>query len=81
MLDVYPEIQRGLVDIQNRYPALSESDIENLQAGLGQLRAMEYTVEVSGEDMALETISQFNQRLSGMQEILTDLESKLQQSI
>ncbi|MDA1219243.1 MAG: hypothetical protein O2909_07360 [Chloroflexi bacterium] len=78
-LDAYPEIQRGLIDIRNRYPELAEDHNQQLTQGIAALRNIEYTLESASEDIAQETLGEFNQQLSDIQAVLVELENQLQQ--
>ena len=80
-LDIYPEIQRGLIDIRNRYPGLSAEHSGQIGLGITSLGDMEYASESGSDDFPQETISEFNQQLSDVQLMLTELESRLQQSV
>ncbi|MFQ6030129.1 MAG: hypothetical protein ACE5Q6_21865 [Dehalococcoidia bacterium] len=79
-LDIYPEIRRGLTGIQNRLPDLSEIDTEQILGGISQLMDMENEVDKSTGDRSQINVSQFNAQLSLIELLLTDLESRLQQS-
>ncbi len=76
----YPDVLRGLIDIRSRYPALSESDLHGIQAGVTSLQDMEEIVETSGNSISQETSSLFNRNLSEIQLNLAELESRLSES-
>ena len=75
----YPDVQRGLIDIRNRYPSLSEVDSGKLQVGVERLRSMEQSIETMGEGISRETVALFNQHLAEVQLVLAELETRLQQ--
>ena len=77
-MDIYPEVRRGLTNILNRYPGLSEGDAQRIQQGIDQLLELERTVAVTSRDISEETIIRFNNELSEIQLKLAGLESRLQ---
>ena len=75
-LALYPEIRKGLIYIQNRYPGLSEDDSQTIQHGNDHLLEMERSAEVDGKNVSPVLVTEFNSWLSEIQIKLAQLESR-----
>jgi hypothetical protein len=78
-LDTYPQVRKGLVDLQNRYPGLTQGDSESIQLGIGLLGTIERTVEAAEAvkgNISPETTSEFNRYLTDIEIVLDGLESR-----
>jgi hypothetical protein len=78
-LDIYVQVRKGLVDIQNRYPGLTQEDSENIKSGIDMLGTIERTVEAAEAANGIispETTGEFNRYLTDIEIFLDGLESR-----
>lgn len=79
-LFLYPEIRQGLIHIRSRYPDLPDADSDRIRGGVALLDRMEQAIDSADRDVLQERVSEFNGRLTQIQTILDELESRWWQS-
>ena len=77
-LDLYPELTRELVSVRGS-PGVSTVLSETIQSSVTWLQNMEKDVDSTSQAIDQSRISNFNQQLTEIQNILAELETSLQQ--
>jgi len=83
-LQLYPELQRGLITLRSRYVGLSEIDSVEVWQGIVLLQNIERIVEVvelAGAEFPPQVVSEFNGQLTEIQTTLAELAIQLEQSL
>lgn len=79
-LYLYPDVRKGLIDIRNRFPGLSETENEVITTAIARLQFMETFVESTQSDASQIPVSDFNEHLIDIEVTLAELGAKLHES-